>query len=150
MSVITLAYPLRTNFLLERLFSKHPQGFCAPHVSVASLTSSCWQDHTQGLDLACPCVHMNLSGNKTFETNVAPLLPRIQNRILQQQGRWEIGGINLSRIYQRPLQRRFHLSEACLLWWGRECDAHSPNEKQCWEKTSIKWKQSRSRIKILL
>lgn len=41
----------------------------------------------KGHHLACASVHLNLSGNKTFETNVVPLLPRIQNRILQQQGR---------------------------------------------------------------
>lgn len=87
MGLLTLAYPLRTNFLLERFFSKHPLGFCSPHRSLASLTSSFCQDHMKGHHLACPSVHLNLSGNKTFETNVVPLLPRIQNRILQQQGR---------------------------------------------------------------
>jgi len=93
MSLFTLAYSPRANSPLGRLLSKHPLGFCSPPASLASLTISFCQDHMQGYNFACPCVHLNLSGNKTCETNVIPLLPRIQNRILQQQGRWEVGRI---------------------------------------------------------
>lgn len=86
MNLLTLAYPPKTYFPLGRFFSKHPLGLCSSHASLASLTSSFCQDLMQGHNLAHPCVHLNLSGNNTFETNVVPLLPRIQNRILQQEG----------------------------------------------------------------
>lgn len=128
MSLFILAFPLRTNFPLGRFFSKHPVGFCSPHVSLASLTNSFCQDHMQGHNLACPCVHLHLSGNKTFETNVVPLLPRNQNRILQQQGRWEVGRINLNRIYQRPSPRRRFPPIQHLPSRERQYDACSPNK----------------------
>lgn len=140
MSLLTLAYPTRTHFLLERFFSKHPLGFSSLHASLASSTSSFCQDHRQGHNLACPRVHLNLSENKIFETNVVPLLPRIQNRILQQQRRWEVGRINLNRIYQRPSHRRRLHSIWYLPSGVRQHDACSPKEKnsKCWENTSIK------------
>lgn len=78
---INTCLPTKTNFPLERFFSKHPLGFCSPHRSLASLTSSFCQEHMKGHHLARPSAHLNLSENKTFETNVVPLLSRIQNRI---------------------------------------------------------------------
>lgn len=129
MGLLTLAYPPRTNFPLERFFSKHPLGFCSPHRSLASLTSSFCQDHMKGHHLARPSVHLNLSGNKTFETNVVPLLSRIQNRILQQQGRQEVGRINLNTENQRLSPRR-RFPPICYVPSGvRKYDACSPNEK---------------------
>lgn len=121
--------PSKNQFSLGRFFSKHPLGFCFPHASLASLTNSFCQDHMQGHNLSCPCVHLNLPGNKTFEANVVPLLPRIQNRILQQQGRWNVGGINLNRIYQRPSPRRWFPPIWYLPSGVRQYDACSPDEK---------------------
>lgn len=66
--------------------------------------------------------------------------------------RREVAGINLSRMFQRPSPRR-RLPPIWYLPSGvRQYDACSPNEKlvNAGKNASIKWRQSKSGIKILL